>query len=230
MVEPGGVRHCARCGRAALTVVHAWQKRFAGIDTQTQILELACQSCGTQVVLHPEATIRAERLLGYLLLPAIIPGILFLARARKKARAWSDNPLVEEAGRPAESAPTGLPQRRCACTGAADCVAIVRKGTWERPIGMRYDYRCARCGDRFKVHDVGGVVFAGLLAAALSAAGALVMLHPPGTAVGADQSNRWFGVGMAVLGAVAWLVFASRIRGRLLHPVVGPNERLSAPR
>jgi hypothetical protein len=63
------------------------------------------------------------------------------------------------------------------------------------------------------------VAFAGVLAAVLSAAAALLVLHPPGAAVGAEESNRRFGVGLAGLGAAAWAVFAARARGRLRHPV-----------
>lgn len=216
---PAEIRRCARCGHVALVVVRAWQHRMVGINTGTRTLQLRCQSCGIEVVLHSEKTIRAERILGFLLMPAIIPGIIFLASARKKARAWTDNPVVEGAA-PRDEQRAGPPSRRCDCSGTAECVAIVRKGTWTRPVGTRCDYRCTRCGKGFAVHDVGGVVFASLIASVLFAAGAIVIIHPPGAAVGAEESNRCIGFGMVVLGVLASLVFALRLRGRLAHPVV----------
>lgn len=215
----GEVRRCACCGQVALVVVHAWQHKYAGLYTGAQTLDLECKSCGIKVVLHPQTTIRAERIIAFLLMPAIIPGLIFYLGARKKARAWTDNPVVEGAA-PRDDQPSGPPARRCDCSGAAVCVAIVRKGAPIRPIGTQYDYRCARCAKTFKVHDVPGTLFASLLALVLFAAGALVILHPPGSAVGAEESNRWFGYGMVVLGVIASLVFAARVRGRLAHPVV----------
>ncbi len=131
-------------------MVHAWQHKVAGIFTGTQTFELRCQSCGVEVVLHPEQTIRAERIVGYLMMPAIIPGILFLSSARKKARAWTDNPIVIGAPPRVEPRP-GPPSRRCDCSGIAECTAIVREGTGTRPLGTRHEYRCARCGKSFGV-------------------------------------------------------------------------------
>lgn len=200
-------------------MVHAWAHKIAGIHTGSRTLELECRSCGAKVVLHPETTIRAERILGFLLLPAIFPAILFLGRARKKARAWTDNPVVAGAA-PRADVRSVPPTRRCDCSGTAQCIAIVRKGTWSFSIGRRYDYRCTRCEKIFAVHDAGGLVFASLVAVVLFAAGTLVIVHPPGAAVGAESSNRWFGIGMVGLGAIALLVFVGRLRGRLAHPVV----------
>jgi hypothetical protein len=199
--------------------VHAWQHRIAGIYTQTQTLELKCQACGIEVVLRPPTEIRAQRILGLLLMPAIIPGLILWARARKKARAWTDNPVVEGVA-PLVGQRPQHPDRRCECSSTAVCVTIVHEGTWSRPIGRRYEYQCARCAKRFEVHDIRGIVFASLFAILLSAVGALLILHPPGAAVGAEQSNRWFGVAMLGFGVLAWLVFAVRVRGRRAHPVV----------
>lgn len=52
----------------------------------------------------------------------------------------------------------------------------------------------------------------------LSSAGALVIRFPPGSAVGAESTNRRFGVGLAVLGAVGWLMAAVRVRARIVPP------------
>lgn len=206
-----------------MIVVHAWQHRYAGIDTATHTLELQCRACGAEVVLHPQTKIRAERLLGYLLLPAIFPGLFFLARARRKANAWIENPVV--GADTAASDRMGPPPRRCQCGAAAACVAIVKQGTGALPLGVRHDYRCAACARSFAVHDVAGIVFAGVLASVLSAAGALVVLHPPGAAVGAVESNVRIGVGIAIIGAIGWVIFGWRLRGRVAHPLVGAALR-----
>lgn len=210
------VRRCARCGQATLVLTHAWQHTFAGVFTQTWTYEFDCRSCGVKVVLHPLKAIRAERLLSFLLMPAIIPGILFFVSARKKAQAWVDNPVVEGADPGAPTA--GPPPRRCTCSAPAPCVAIAREGTWSVLLGRRADHRCAQCTRVFSVHDVRGVVFPSVVAAALFATGALVVLHPPGAAVGAERSNQWFGVALVALGVVASLVFVQRLRARLNHP------------
>ena len=183
----------------------------------TETLELECSTCRAKVVLHPQTTILAERVLAFVLMPAVIPGVYFLTRARRKAHAWTDNPVVGDTRSLAPSRP-GPPPRLCACGSSADCVAIARQGTWSVPLGLRHDYLCAGCQRRFGVHDVAGVAVVGLLAAVLWAVGALVVLHPPGTAVGAAASNQRFGVGLIVLGVVAAAVCAARARSRRLHP------------
>jgi hypothetical protein len=85
---------------------------------------------------------------------------------------------------------------------------------------MRYDHKCALCSKAFKVHDVRYFVKVSLVAACFTALGALVILFPPGAAVGAEHSNRWFGIGFAALGAVLWLLVIYRIQVRSAHPVV----------
>lgn len=195
----------------------AWQHRFAGVVTGTQTLELACRSCGAKVVLHPWTKIRVEQVMAVVFMPAIIPGLIFFFSARTKARAWSENPLVD--GAPAFAPKPGPPARRCHCGAAADCAAVAREGTWDWVIGRRSDHLCAQCGRRFSVHDVHGVVFMSLLALALFAVGALVVLHPPGSAVGAERSNQGFGVATLVFGASATLVFARRVWLRARHPL-----------
>jgi hypothetical protein len=45
--------------------------------------------------LFPRSEIVAERILGCLLLPTIVPGIYFLTSARRKERTWVENPVVD---------------------------------------------------------------------------------------------------------------------------------------
>jgi hypothetical protein len=95
-VPPTPRRRCHRCHQAALVVEQRWQKSLLGIIPRSDcILELRCPSCRASVVLFPRSEIVAERILGCLLLPAIVPGIYFLTSARRKERTWVENPVVD---------------------------------------------------------------------------------------------------------------------------------------
>ena len=116
--------------------------------------------------------------------------------------------------------------RRCGCGAAAPRVRVIRerlKGFI--PIGSVHEHSCAACGATFNVYSVTAVLFASFAAAILTAAGALMVLHPPGSAVGAESSNRWFGVGLLVVGLLAWIVPASRNVGRWRHAIVDEGTR-----
>jgi hypothetical protein len=56
------------------------------------------------------------------------------------------------------------------------------------------------------------------MATGLSTLGIAGVLSPPVRDVGAGQSNRWFGVGITLAGAVAWLFLARRAYHRMMHP------------
>lgn len=219
MLDPAAqVRRCARCGQPTLVVARTWKHQLVGVTTGRETLELECRSCGAKVLLHPQLAIRVERAFAILLMPAIVPGLIFLASAREKARAWDDNPLVEGAPMPAPSS-SGPAPRRCGCSAQATCRRIARQGTWTVRLGTRHDYECAVCHSQFSVHDTWGIVVAGLFAIALLALGTLGILFPPGQAVGAEGSNLKFGVATAVLGVAAFAAFGWRIRQRLAHPL-----------
>jgi hypothetical protein len=89
------------------------------------------------------------------------------------------------------------------------------------PVGTRHQYRCSVCARTFTVHDNRSIVFSLTIAIVLCGVGALVIAVPPGSAVGAAQSNQWFGVGLVAFGAIAWLMVALAIRGRIDHPRLG---------
>lgn len=212
------VRRCARCGAGALVCVQAWQHRVAGLRTGSWTLDFACRSCGARVTLHPQQQIRVERLFAYVMLPAIFPSIFFFARARRKARAWSDNPVVS--GASAAPLESGEPARACGvCPGLAQCTEIGRQQIQGIVSGTRRRYTCSRCGNDFTVHDDRAVVFSFVAATMLSAIGALLVAFPPGSAVGAEASNRWFGVALLAVAALAWVIVALRIRQRRAHPI-----------
>lgn len=212
------VRRCAKCGQPTLVVTRTWHHRFVGIFTGARTFELGCTSCGAQVVLHPQREIALERLFAMVMMPAIVPGLFFLARARKKARAWAENPVVEGAA-PVAPASLGVPHRQCECLAIASCVALVRQGRWDFVLGTAALYECRACSRRFVVHDLRGVVFAALFGVALVAAGTFVILHPPGSAVAAERSNQWFGAGAVGFGVIAFVVFALRVWKRVVHPI-----------
>lgn len=224
------VRRCARCGQSALVPFQDWERRVVGIALPTRSLELQCRACGHKVLLHPKAEIRAARILAYLTLPAIVPSLIFFARARRKERGWLENPVVEGAAwqplappspaMPLDERGTAIPDRRCDCSATARCTQIALKGSWDIRLGFALDYRCPRCSKRFKISSVGHLVSIGLLGAVLASVGALLVVHPAGTAVGAEQANRGFGLGLAALGA-AWLLFLMhRLRVRAAHRIV----------
>lgn len=154
--------------------------------------------------------------MGWLLLPAIFPSVYFFLSARRKERAWTDHPVIDGA----QHTPAAPQGRRCVCSRIAPCTRIIQRRIQGIPVGTRHQYRCSGCTRAFTVHDNGSIVFTFVTAIVLSAAGALVIAFPPGSAVGAEQSNQWFGVGLAVLGVIGWVMAGLAIRGRIVHPQV----------
>ena len=184
--------------------------------TPSHTLEFECRSCGAKVTLHPQNQIAAERLMAYLLMPAIFPSLFFFARARRKTRAWTDNPVVGGL----KHLPTAPPHRWCACSGAAPCVRIIQRRAGGLPIGTRHEYRCEACTRTFTVPDVTSLVVSFVSAIVLCGFGALIIVSPPGAAVGAEQSNQWFCLALVAFGLIAWLMLAFGIRARVNHPQV----------
>lgn len=214
---PGAdLRRCSACGASTLACVRDWQHLILGVPTGSRTQEFACQRCGFRLTLHPRAQIHATRLAAWMLLPAIVPSVIFFARARRMERAWTDHPLVGLA-----PAPRSLgPMRRCLCGGRAPCVGLVQRRAQGLPVGTRARHVCPRCGCTFEVSDGLGVATMAVAAMALSAFGLLLVVYPPGSAVGAERSNRLFGVGVLVLGALTWAALTSRVRARARHPLV----------
>jgi hypothetical protein len=216
-VRPDELRRCARCGQAALVCARDWQHRVLGVATGTWTRELECRSCGAKVTLYSPKHIAVERVFAFVMLPAIFPGLYFLASARRKARAWSDNPVV---GGASTSPPRGPGDRVCAgCRGRARCTAMHRRQMWGRDVGTRCRYACSRCAKVFTVHDGRGVAFSLAVASLLTVMAALVVAIPPGSDVGAEASNRWFGVGLSVIAALGWIALALQLRARRVHPM-----------
>lgn len=120
--------------------------------------------------------------------------------------------------------------RLCECGAAAPRVRVVQERLRRIiPIGKVHEHSCAACGVTFNVRSVTAVLFASFAAALLTAAGALVTLHPPGSAVGAAESNRWFGVGVLAVAVLAWIVPVARIVVRARHRVVRPRTPSAPP-
>ena len=224
------IRRCARCGEPALICIRDWGHVIAGIQTPARTLELACQRCGAKVTLQPRSKIRAARILAYVMIPAVIPALIFFARARRMARPWTENPVVAGVGEPARRAadgtlvavvgerPRGPAARKCQCGAAAPCVKISQRRLWDRPVGTRHTHACTACGRSFVVQDGTGLVFHGLVALGLCAAGVVLVADPPGSGVGAARGNQGFGVGLIVLGALGLALLAGQLRARGAHP------------
>lgn len=216
--EASEVRRCARCGAAALVCVESWQHRVVGVPTPVWTLNFECQSCHVEVTLHPQHHIRVERLFAFVLLPALFPSVYFFASARRKTRAWTDNPVVP--GATAPPIQRGPPARICAaCLGLARCSEIALRRTRWVSLGKRFRYTCTACASDFTVHDDRSFVFGFAAATVLSAVGTLIVRFPPGAAVGATQSNRWFGVALLAFAVGAWLMLARWLLARRAHPL-----------
>ncbi len=210
------LRRCSACGAPALACVRDWQHHVLGVPTASRTQEFACQRCGFRLTLHPRERIKAARLAAWLLLPAIFPSIILFAHARRLERAWTDHPLVGFAPSPPS---LGL-ARVCLCGGRAPCVGLAQRRVQGVPVSTRARHACPRCGTSFEVTDGLGVATMAVAALALSAFGLLLVVYPPGSAVGAERSNRLFGVGVLALGALTWAVLTSRVRARARHPIV----------
>lgn len=216
--EASEVRRCSRCGAASLVCVESWERRVVGVRTGSWILTFECQSCRVEVTLHPHREILIERLFAFLMLPAIFPGLFFFASARRKARAWADNPVISGSSVSFQREP---PARVCAaCLGVARCSEIGRRQTRGVTLGTRFRYTCSGCASDFTVRDDRSLVFAFVSASVLSSVGTLVVMFPPGSAVGATASNRWFGVAVLGIALATWLTLVGWIRARRAHPLV----------
>lgn len=110
--------------------------------------------------------------------------------------------------------------RRCGCQGPVPCDSVTRARLGLLTIGTRRAYRCQRCGLTFRIRSAGHIAVTLLYASFLSGVGVLIVLYPPGSAVGADSENRWFGVALLVLGlsCIGWGV--AMIRAHVKYPAV----------
>ena len=155
-------------------------------------------------------------------LTGLIALLVSIARPLLAERRW---PIVD-APRPSLTKPaSGLASRRCECGSAARNVRIVQvRLRGMIPIGEIHEYSCPACKRTFNLHNGWSVAFSMGSAAFLTAVGALVTAFPPGSAVGAESSNRWFGVGLLAIGVLTWIVPTVRIAGRLRHRGVPPTR------
>ena len=128
-------------------------------------------------------------------------------------------PVPPAATRPPEVPPLG-PTRACRCGGRSPCVAVEVERARGVPVGKRFEHECLGCNRRFRVHSIGSVVFALFATTVLGSCGSLVVVHPPGSAVGAENENRWFGVAILVAAACSFALLVARIVARLRHPTV----------
>lgn len=148
--------------------------------------------------------------------------LVAIARPLLAERRW---PIVD-APRPQLTRPAyGLARRRCECGAPARNVRIVQVRLRRMiPIGEVHEYSCDACKRTFNVHDGWSVAFSMGSAAFLTGVGALVTMFPPGSAVGAESSNRWFGIGLLAIGVLTWIVPTLRIGQRLRHWGVPPTR------
>ena len=116
--------------------------------------------------------------------------------------------------------PMIAPSRKCSCGGHATCFSAAEVRARGLPVGMQYEHACTRCNRRFRIHSVGSVIFTVFCMLFLGTCGSLVTVHPPGSAVGAESENRWFGVGILVFAGLAFVLVVAKIVAHLRHPKV----------
>lgn len=111
-------------------------------------------------------------------------------------------------------------RRRCACGSQARCTHVQPQRLRGLPIGLRSQFVCDVCRATFAIDDAAHTAFLFVAAAALFGATWLLALHPPGAAVGAADTNRWFAlpVGLGALGYVA--LFLRALLRRMQHPLL----------
>ena len=119
-----------------------------------------------------------------------------------------------ERGRPEDAL------RRCGCGSRARCTHVEQQRLRGLPIGRRYQFVCDACRATFAFDDAAHTAFLFVAAAGLSFAAWLLVLHPPGAAVGATATNRWFALPVG-LGALAYVaLFLRALFRRARHPVL----------
>lgn len=123
-------------------------------------------------------------------------------------------------GAPPERARPEDALRRCGCGSRARCTHVQQQRLRGLPIGVRYQFVCDACRATFAIDDAAHTAFLFVAAAGLSGATWLLALHPPGAAVGATDTNRWFALPVG-LGALAYVaLFLRALFRRARHPVL----------
>ncbi len=87
-------------------------------------------------------------------------------------------------------------------------------------VGTHFHHSCPACRRDFSVASLGAIAFSLFAMTVLGGAGWLVVTHPPGSAAGAEGSNRWAGWVLVAFGAGAALIAVARARSRLVHRAV----------
>lgn len=206
------IRRCHRCGQATLVCLNAW-RHSGGSETEPVTRDFRCQACGAVVVLHSRLSIAVMRVMGFIFLVALVPGICLLLLARAHSRAWRVNPVVPGAPRPTLRYQLGPRGRRCGlCGDVCGLVAVTRRRANGIPAGTEYKYTCRGCRQSFSTQDLLGVTLH--IAAGLLCLGVAYTLW---TRTASTTAWRLGGGGVAALcgialfgQAVAWVVAAAR--------------------
>ena len=112
------------------------------------------------------------------------------------------------------------PDRSCACGETARCVGQSIERAKGIPVGTKYEYRCDGCKQHFATHSAGGIAFVAFGALFLSSIAWLLVAHPPGSAVGAEENNRWAGWVLCGFAAIMWAMLGARLLALQRHPVI----------
>ena len=213
------VRRCANCGKPTLICVSAWQHSTWGVRSNIVTRDCQCQACGVKATLHPGSRIFALWVVAVLLLPSVIPALIFALVALRRSRAWSKNPLVPGAPRPPIRFRAGPADRRCECGRVATLAKVTRHRTNWIPTGTEQIFKCGTCGEEFVIESVGGLLVTSLGASLLGAIAVWVL-----TSVESSMSRWGWGLGLTLVTVVLLGQLVSRVAAFSRHPEL-PERR-----
>lgn len=112
-------------------------------------------------------------------------------------------------------------QRQCSCGRPARCVEIEISRARGLAVGQIHKYACSSCARPFYIYNARLIAFNVFGALLLGGFGALIWLHPPGAAVGAAETNRYYAVPLLLGSVVYFCLIGVQLSRRVVHPRVG---------
>ena len=197
-----------------MVLVFEWKHSTWGLVTGQTTREYRCQSCGAKYTIHAPARLLGLWIAGFMLLPAIFPGLVILYVVRSRSRVEKSIPVSPGAPLPTLRYRDGPPLRSCGqCAKVATAIRITRRTSNGIFTGTEYEYRCDGCSRTFVIESAGGQIFALLMSALVT--GAAVAFWIWGNTAG------WRYGGTAVCSLIALFLagqLALRLSNRFRNP------------